>query len=330
MSATLASIRQTLDTYVEPGADFRASLNQVLSRLHDIGIYRGLTAEYVLPVVRGTIVLPFEAESILHAIIESSPSPVRSLWHDYRNLGHFQSPAHAAYGVGVVDAGFRPTRLQSFEETGALYIVPSPLAPSTADFALAAAADPYDTRILVWGISTDRTTLIPGNFALDGTAPIIQFDAPIIGVHRVAFERVGGPDETVLYDLRTNPIDPDTTVTTVGPGTGTPQYRIYRVPAYNNPDAPEQAYIHVLTKRRFLPLRGEWDVSNISNLGAIKHGLLGRIAEDSADLERAEYHWTKAQEMLENESSSSDGGASRVINIDPTGLGRAGTIRQIL
>jgi hypothetical protein len=53
----------------------------------------------------------------------------------------------------------------------------------------------------------------------------------------------------------------------------------------------------------------------------IKHGLLGKLAEDNADIERAEYHWQTAQRLLEADIDSYRGGARPKVTIAPEGVG---------
>ena len=53
----------------------------------------------------------------------------------------------------------------------------------------------------------------------------------------------------------------------------------------------------------------------------IKHGLLGKLAEDNADVQRAEYHWQTAQKLLEADIDSYRGGARPKVTIAPEGVG---------
>ena len=53
----------------------------------------------------------------------------------------------------------------------------------------------------------------------------------------------------------------------------------------------------------------------------IKHGLLGKLAEDNADVQRAEYHWQTAQRLLEADIDSYRGGARPKVTIAPEGVG---------
>ena len=79
--------------------------------------------------------------------------------------------------------------------------------------------------------------------------------------------------------------------------------------------------IRVLVKRKFKNLINSFDIVRPSNLNAIKHGLLGTVAEDNADLERANYHWNVCKQLLEEELDAYRGSAKPAVNFDPTGSG---------
>ena len=58
---------------------------------------------------------------------------------------------------------------------------------------------------------------------------------------------------------------------------------------------------------------------HLGNLNAIKHGLLGMLAEDNADLERAQYHWTICRQILDEELGAARGSAKPKLKISPSG-----------
>ena len=96
-------------------------------------------------------------------------------------------------------------------------------------------------------------------------------------------------------------------------------FRRYRLG--NNISNAETKTVRVLVKRKFKNLINSFDIVRPSNLNAIKHGLLGTVAEDNADLERANYHWNVCKQLLEEELDAYRGSAKPAINFDPTGSG---------
>ena len=141
--------------------------------------------------------------------------------------------------------------------------------------------------------------------------PAIVFNSVATGtvsvdlVESIRFEQLEG-----VYDLRTDPLDPTTTVATMGPGNGVARYRRYRVPK-----AQTGTYAHILCKRRFMPVADDNDLVYISHTGALKHALLAVLAEDNADLERAEIHWGKCRQLLDEQLDQYRGPARPALDL---------------
>ena len=91
------------------------------------------------------------------------------------------------------------------------------------------------------------------------------------------------------------------------------------------------APVDATTKATFLMKRKWVDVAIDAHYvflpndpSVIKHALLGKLAEDNADVQRAEYHWQTCQKLLDADLDSYRGGARPRPNIAPSGPG--GTI----
>ena len=93
------------------------------------------------------------------------------------------------------------------------------------------------------------------------------------------------------------------------------RFRRYRL---GNDLALTKKTLRLLLKRRFKKLLNDSDPVYPSNLNAIKHGLLGNVAEDNADIERASYHWEVCRGLLEEELDASRGAAKPSLNFDPS------------
>jgi len=74
-------------------------------------------------------------------------------------------------------------------------------------------------------------------------------------------------------------------------------------------------------KRKFQKLLSSTDVVYISSLNAIKHALLGSIAEENADVERANYHWSVCRALLDEQLDAHRGAAKPAVNFSPAGAG---------
>lgn len=311
MSATTYnSLAPLLSSYVEPGADLLRSLNQVLARVYTMGTYRDLTVQYSIPVVDAGITLPEDADSVIFTTVNNSPVPVRSMWHDFRSVG---SGNATDMSWGLIDSGYWPI-LRLLPEAGitVLYVVP--------------ALDSYDLTAI--DTDTGEIVTVVGENA-DGERfqasvasglNTITFSETVTDIAQIRFESL-----LRKYDIRTTAADPDTTIATVGPDSGITRFRRYRL----NRSTDGETMVHVLCKRRFQPIKDGNDVVYVTNVGALKHGLLGRIAEDNADLERAQYHWGECQRLLEEEASSSRGAAVPRLIVDPFGVGNTSPLRTL-
>ncbi len=81
----------------------------------------------------------------------------------------------------------------------------------------------------------------------------------------------------------------------------------------------------LLLKRKYVHVDSTSDNVFVPHDNSIlKHALLGKVAEDNADAQRAEYHWAIAQKLLDADLDSHRGSAKPVLQISPNGAG--GTI----
>jgi hypothetical protein len=300
---TLDQVTATLGSYVEPSGDFTASLNQVVARIYSMGTYRDLTVQYSLPVVDGCVTLPDDADAILHVMVDGYPVPVRSLWHDFRSVGNNTTAADASWGL--IDAGYHPTTRLLEGPIETLYIVPS---------IQGVWPDPFnpDTSGLLYVTATDGDRVYVGSI-VDET---VVFEEPVTNILSIKYADLAGQ-----FDLRTELVDADTAIATIGAangssGSGACRYRRFRI----NRSVDDETVVHVLCKRAFVPVEYDEDLIYVGNINALKHGLLGRIAEDNADLERSEFHWNKCMQLLEEEASSTRGAAIPRLNIDTGGI----------
>jgi hypothetical protein len=308
---TLSQLAPMLDKYVEPDGDFKSSLNQVLARIYNMGIYRDLTVQYSLPVVDGCITLPDDADSVLHTMVDGFPVPVRSLWHDFKAIGIGNLSVNPTIQWGLIDAGYAPTSRLLTEATSTLYIVSASGSSVVNTF-----SNTDGSNITVVGSDGDQ--FYTGTLA---TSPFrITFSTPITSIVNIQFDALNG-----IFDLRTTSADPDTTIATIGPDSGVTRYRRFRI----NGSVDGTTVVHVLCKRAFQPLHNDNDIVFVGNIGAIKQGLLGRLMEDNADIERAQYHWNQCMLLMEEEVNSSRGAAVPRLNIDPYGTGMQSRMFQI-
>tara|TARA_Y100001937_G_scaffold127927_1_gene201685 strand:+ start:5492 stop:6436 length:945 start_codon:yes stop_codon:yes gene_type:complete len=300
-ASTVGEVEAVLANYVEEDTTFLAALNQVLARMHTMGTYKDLTIQYNLNVLEGCITLPDEADSVLHVLVDTEPRPTRDLWHDF-----IQPNARTVDQTwGIVDSGFHPAKLETLGSGSGvttLYIVPSPKDYLTTAFDTTAG---YASDLIVDAIGSDQ--VYRGTVGVSGPAKVITFGASVDKIFSITYKNL-----PAIFDIRTTDTDSKTDVARIGPGSGTTRYRKFRVSGATD----STTSVVVLAKRKFKPLRDSTDIVYLGNVNALKHGFLGRVAEDNADLERAEYHWATCRQLLEEEMSSARGAALPTMKID--------------
>jgi hypothetical protein len=316
-ATTLGQLSQTLSTYVGPGQSFAPVLNQALEVIYGMGIWRDLTIEGTFDCSGGYFTLPDQADSVLFAAVNNQPARVHSLWHDYRAAG---TNYDSTLSFGLVDDGFRPCLNDVLTVDSALANVGDIWVINAAD---TPGGDP--TEFTFYGNSGDSITVVasfePNNDLVSVTSTPgssnFSFGDTINAVQSIQYTGL-----LKRYDLRLNsstgPI-----LATVGPGEGIARFRRYRVP-----QAETGAFVHVLCKRRFIPVQDDNDVVYISQISILKHAMLAILAEDNADLERSEIHWGKCRQYLDEQLDQYRGPARPSLDLQLYGEGIYATRNQ--
>jgi hypothetical protein len=299
---TVNQLSPLLGTYIEPGGDFSAALAQVLPRLYALGMWRDLVYEISVLSENGIVSLPEGSESIICCTVDDNPNPVRSLWHDIRIVGR---QAQTSPYFGMVDAGLHATFRLLPDNLMNLYVVPS------TENATGRAFNP-DSGEFITIRASDGVQMYQVN-AVIGT-PNIVFPAPITYIESITYDGL-----LEKYDIRSVSNQVNTTLAIVGKDSGTTRYRRFRV---GDPSRPAVT-THMLVKRS-CPSNLQGDtIIHLGNINALKHGLLGRIAEDNADIERANYHWQICTQLLDAELDAFRGGAKPMLQVNPYGVSGA-------
>lgn len=303
--------------YVAPGGDFNTALAQVLPRLMAMGLWRDTTYEISLPNKYGYVSLPEDTDAVLAATVNNRARPVRSMWHDIRITGR-----HATLSpyYGVVDAGWYPVLLAP-EDT-----IVNDVTSATIDKDSGIGLETINTLNETGG-SIDSTTFagkieIIGegdNGSVTWTQPTsgpFSFTSgePVYSITSIVYSDV--PFTVLLLD--NDNYDRTTPLAIVPPGSGVLRFRRFRT---SQPS--EDSTVHLLVKRAAPTNITDDTIIYLGNIGAIKHGLLGLIAEDNADIERSQFHWGMCGKLLDEELLSILGAAKPTLNVDLSGCGSA-------
>jgi|TARA_R100001163_G_C5060502_1_gene197309 hypothetical protein len=76
----------------------------------------------------------------------------------------------------------------------------------------------------------------------------------------------------------------------------------------------------LLMRRKFVDVAIDAHLVFIpNNSTVIKHALLGKLSEDNADIQRAQYHWGICQDQIDSDLDSYRGGARPKLRVSPSG-----------
>tara|TARA_Y100000401_G_scaffold72019_1_gene58073 strand:- start:1973 stop:2935 length:963 start_codon:yes stop_codon:yes gene_type:complete len=307
---TVAGVEEALSKYKTVGSSFIQELNLVLPRLYAMGMWRDLLYETVISTTDGNFTLP-EGESIVSAMIENDPAKVRSQFHDYRLTGRNNDGVTLAM-YGLVDDGFVPT-INELDSSKTYKIEVAPIYPETElprttnDFITVTGLNNSTTPVAITyepKIATATSSSVTSTSLFTSIEEIRNGDSSLSAPVRVtAVNNADATDRLHLADVQeSNKVS---------------RFRRYRL--NNNVSLTVTKTMRLLVKRKFKTLINSYDPVYPSNLNAIKHGLLGTVAEDNADIERANYHWAICKQLLDEELDAYRGAAKPTIIFDPSG-----------
>jgi hypothetical protein len=309
---TVSQLQSKLGQYVEPNGDFVAAIEQVLPRLYNLGLWRDLVFETSVPAPHGYISLPEDVDAVLGCTINDNPRPTRSMWHDIRIVGR---NAELSPYFGIVDDGFHPVMLDMKEVQGVddeEDVVP---VVQLEGHQYALSDSPFNGAAFAGTITIEYEDNYQTQDSQSNTTANsdMLFDSSNDGYYRILSIKYSDVESPCFIK---DPAYPTTVIAAIPKGSGVIRYRRFRVS-----DADENTTIHLLCKRGVPSFIDDNTIIHLGNINAIKHALLGRIAEDAADVERATYHWSVATQLLDAELDAMRGSAKPVVKLDIWGGG---------
>ena len=305
---TVAGVEEALSKFKSVGSSFTQELNLVLPRLYAMGMWRDLLYETTISTTDGNFTLPDDAESIVSALIDNDPAKAQSQFHDYRITGRNRDGSTLA-GFGIIDDGLVPT-INELEEGKSYNLHVMPVEPQQS------IPRTSSNFITVTGLNTSS--------AVETYTPTFVTAAATTssGTAFTAVTEIKNGDSSLTDPVKIVAINVSDSgdrleLGTVQEANKVNAYRRYRIA---NRDSVKKT-MRVLVKRKFKQLINSYDVVRPSNLNAIKHGLLGNVAEENADLERANYHWNVCRQLLDEELDAYRGEAKPILKFDPSGSG---------
>lgn len=306
---TASQISQQLGQYIEPGGDFLAALNQVLPRIYSMGFWRDTVYEIQLDAGNGYVSLPEDTESVLSATVDNLPRPVRNMWHDVRQIGR-QEQVPGFYGL--IDLGYSPVTKDLITVFGVTDLDDMVGIDTIKLYNLETGAELVAEDLDGVSATATGTQTVGGNLLnATFTGSVLEFAQQVKIITSITFDNL-----PVGVSFRVNDGADDVEISTASAGSGTAQFRRFKVT-----DARTDSVVTLLVKRKAPYLTSGEGIVHLGNINAIKHALLGRIAEDNADVQRANYHWGICKQMLEDELDAARGAARPMIQLSGFGEG---------
>ena len=333
-----ATHSQYLDVSASQQEDFRNALNEVMPRIYKMGYWREMLVEHTQDASAGYVSLPQDTDSIVAGILDDNPLPTRSLWHDYKMFG--TNDDDKTIVSAFIDDGYAPTYrdlVAGNEYT--INIVTLKVGVNIPDTSQSSVDVKYRRY-------SDAASGSGGANALTGSDTVLESDS--YNEDSVVFNQGypnygllnGHDDITEILSISWNNLTEDhpLRVQAIYKGTaggaaatdatkdliladlntdrGSSRYRRFRI---GNTGATSSA--HMLLKRRWVDVDSTSDLVHMPSNSILKHALLGKLGEDNADLQRAEYHWSSVAKLLEADSDSYRGAAKPTLHIAPDGVG---------
>ena len=324
-----------LDASEDSPGDFWDALNEVMPRIYKLGYWREMLVEHTQDASDEYVSLPLDTDSIVAAILDNSPFPAKSLWHDYKIFG--TNDQDDTIVSAFVDDGYAPTYRDLV--SGSKYKIQFHTLKGPAY----STAPSQGTLTIKYRRYNDATSgsgaLIAGQTKLEGDS-YSEASTSFTG-------QSGGPTDLIIYGDITEIISitwdnmeadhplqisakyngtasgsdvvdstKDLVLGHINSTHGSLRYRRFRIGSTNT-----TSNAHMLLKRRWIDVDSNTDLVHIPSNAIIKHALLGKLSEDNADIQRATYHWAIVSQLLEADMDSYRGSSKPALKIAPGGVG---------
>ena len=317
MAVTVNTLERHLSKYIEPDSNFLDTLNRLMPRIYGMGYWRDLVYETTVRTDHAYFALPRGAESVIAAMVDDLPAAdINAQWHDYKIAGLTQTGPSPLFGI--VDDGFDATMIDLARTSETYEIQVDPIAPATTL--------PSSGSVIVVYEKEDET-LATHTFTLAGEATLSTSFGDgnqAISVRQIRFNNVLplAANHDIPLDVRVTAVADSAEGTDLiiaeGRGDEVARYRRYR---FNHDQPGTYRNVHLLMKRAWVPLIRETEVVYFENIQAMKHAILGEVAEDHADVDRADYHWGVCRGLLAEELDAYRAAAKPKAILDLTGVG---------
>jgi len=330
---------QYLDAAESGEEAFNLALNEVMPRIYKMGYWREMLVEHTQDASAGYVSLPQDTDSIVAGVLDNSAIPTRSLWHDYKLFGTNKDDRTDM--TAFIDDGYAPTYRDLV--AGNEYMINI----VTLKVGVNIPNTSQSSVVVKYRRYSDATSGSGGANALTGSATVLESDSynedsvVLFDQGYPNYGLVKGHDDiteilsiswsnlTEDHPLRVQAIykgtaggaaatdaTKDLILADLNTANGSSRYRRFRVGGTNSTSSA-----HMLLKRKWVDVDSNTDLVHMPANAILKHALLGKLAEDNADIQRASYHWGLVAQLLETDTDSYRGAAKPTLHVAPGGIG---------
>lgn len=279
---TVAKARDLLYEHVDASnpmdEKFLRTLNQLLQRFIDSGLWAKSEFQVDLSAPNGYITLPRRASALLGLRVSNqSPRRIYALAHEFNEVG-----------PGAYEFDRTMTSVMEMEEV----CVHTDLTEASSVYLRVQANDSgIGGEAILRGKDADGNRLYSADGQDGLRITLASGDVNVFGTVGV-IESLTLPLMSKYCSLRTG----TTELGVYEPGETDPSYRRYKVGSI-----PSTCTITALCSRRHVDLVNEEDLVVPNNVGALKHGLIALRLEDQSDLDSSVAHFDQAYALLNAE-----------------------------
>lgn len=279
---TVAKARDLLYEHVDASnpmdEKFLRTLNQLLQRFIDSGLWAKSEFQVDLSAPNGYITLPRRASALLGLRVSNqSPRRIYALAHEFNEVG-----------PGAYEFDRTMTSVMEMEEV----CVHTDLTEASSVYLRVQANDSgIGGEAILRGQDADGNRLYSADGQDGLRITLASGDVNVFGTVGM-IESLTLPLMSKYCSLRTG----TTELGVYEPGETDPSYRRYKVGSI-----PSTCTITALCSRRHVDLVNEEDLVVPNNVGALKHGLIALRLEDQSDLDSSVAHFDQAYALLNAE-----------------------------
>lgn len=279
---TVAKARDLLYEHVDASnpmdEKFLRTLNQLLQRFIDSGLWAKSEFQVDLSAPNGYITLPRRASALLGLRVSNqSPRRIYALAHEFNEVG-----------PGAYEFDRTMTSVMEMEEV----CVHTDLTEASSVYLRVQANDSgIGGEAILRGQDADGNRLYSADGQDGLRITLASGDGNVFGTVGM-IESLTLPLMSKYCSLRTG----TTELGVYEPGETDPSYRRYKVGSI-----PSTCTVTALCSRRHVDLVNEEDLVVPNNVGALKHGLIALRLEDQSDLDSSVAHFDQAYALLNAE-----------------------------